>query len=117
MAARDAMANAVARYTVALVPAAGPTIGSGVLVSDGTDLFVATAQHVAIALDLNDLRCIPKPPRPVSVIERRDERYRYLVRPDLATTVAFRLQVRSALEDASADVALLRLHGPPTAIR
>jgi hypothetical protein len=113
LAARAAMANAVARYTVALVPAKGPTIGTGVLVSDGTNLFVATAHHVAEALDLADLRCIPKPPRPVNMIEHPDERYRHVVRPDLADTVAFRLPVADVLGDETADIALLRLPGRP----
>ncbi|HLW60644.1 MAG TPA: trypsin-like peptidase domain-containing protein [bacterium] len=117
MAVRDGMANAVARYAVALVPATGPTIGSGVLVSHGTDLFVATAEHVADALDLDDIRCIPKPPQPVNIIEHRDERYRHLIRPDLADTVAFRLPVANVLADAAADVALLRLNGHPAEFR
>ena len=42
-------------------------MGSGVLVSRGTDLFVATAHHVTEVPDPDDLHCIPKPPRPINM--------------------------------------------------
>jgi len=113
LAVRDAMANVVARYTVALVPAKGPTMGSGVLVCDGANLFVATAKHVADALDLDNVRCVPKTRSPVRILEHRDERRRILRRPDLASAVAFRLPVAEALKDATSDVALLWLNARP----
>jgi hypothetical protein len=57
-ALRDGMANIVNRYTVALVLEKG--LASGVLVSHGSRMFVATAKHVVDVLNLNNPQSSPK---------------------------------------------------------
>ncbi len=110
-AVREALANFVARHTVALVFEGQPKLGTGVLVSSGDALFVATARHVAEDLPIGDVFCIPKPPGPMRVAPR-DEALRHF--DETRPGERFLLHVGDRiLSTDDSDVALLQLCDRP----
>jgi hypothetical protein len=112
-AEREAFANYVARYTVALVFEDRPELATGVLVSSEGALFVATARHVAKELPPNDVFCIPKPPGPIRVTPR-DEALRRFPATQPAERFSLHVEDRILSADESDDVALLQLRDRPT---
>lgn len=111
-AEREALANFVARYTVALVFENQPKLGTGVLTSSEGALFVATAQHLAEVLPIRDVFCIPKPPGPMRVAPR-DEALRRFEETRPGERFVLHIEDRILSTDHS-DVALLRLRDRPS---
>lgn len=111
-AVREALAGVVARYTVALVFEGEPKLGTGVLVSSQDALFVATARHVAVALPIGEILCIPKPPGAMKVAPR-DEALRRFKETRPGERFSLHVEDRILSTDSS-DVALLKLRNRPT---
>lgn len=114
MAHEAALGGILARRTVGLVPDTGLKIGTGVLVSCGEYLFVATARHyVKDELKEEDVYCLPKALGPTKILEK-DEVPEKLERGELplADRVLLPVTERILSKDGS-DVALLRLGGRP----
>jgi hypothetical protein len=102
---------------VAVVPEKGADLGTGVLVSSGGALYVATARHVAKDLQLNNIFVIPRSDAPLKIVER-DEISRHL--PKDRPIDRCRIPVEDRLmspEDEDVDVALLRLSERPEELR
>lgn len=124
LAAREGLAGIAARYTVALILPTqdehGETvdeIGSGVLVSVGDALFVATARHVAKALPPEDILCIPKPSGPMMIVPEA-EVPRRAARGEMSVSERFSLHIdERILSGDGSDVALLRLRERPPEFR
>ena|SRR5207302_1455061 len=64
----QALTEAIARHTVAIVPRRGNLLGSGVCVSYRTENFVATAAHVVKGHNLTDLTLLAKAPAPLQIM-------------------------------------------------
>jgi hypothetical protein len=67
-----ALTGHVARYTVAVVPETGPYLATGVLVSSGDALYIATARHVAEALVLDKVFVIPRSDVPLKIVKEEE---------------------------------------------
>src|SRR5205807_8411528 len=108
--AREALAGHIARYTVAVIPETRPDLGTGVLVSSGDALFVATARYVAKDLRLDKVYCIPRP-KWIKIIPREEIRRR---RSEMEPSERFRLDVEERiLSSREDDVALRRRRRRP----
>lgn len=112
-ATRVALAGAAARYTVALVLKDERSVGSGVLVSVGEALFVATARHIVTDLPPGDVYCIPMSPGPAEIVSR-EEVLRRAARGEVKAVERFLLHTEErVLSTADSDVALLQLGKRP----
>jgi hypothetical protein len=113
LAAEEALANILARFTVALIPEVGLDLGTGILVSAGAALFVATAWHVARDLPPGDVYCIPRPPAPLRIVPR-EEVMRRVERGEMEPSERFLLHVENRIRSRDgSDVALLGLRDRP----
>ncbi len=68
----QALTEAIARHTVAIVPRRGNLLGSGVCVSYKTEHFVATAAHVTKKRNLTDLTLVAKAPAPLQILRKSE---------------------------------------------
>lgn len=74
--AQVALANVLARFTVALLTEGEVDFGTGTLVAAEDAPFVATAWHVAPDLPSDDVYCVPRPHAPLRIVPREEMRRR-----------------------------------------
>jgi len=112
---RDALAGHVARYTVAIVPETGADLGTGVLLSSGNGLYIATTRHVAELLALDKVFVIPRSDSPLKIV-KEDEIAQHL--RDDRPIDRFRISIEDRFMSANdEDVAILRLRKRPEELR
>ena len=108
--AADASSEAGIRFTLALLPAEGEEIGTGVCVSFDGNLFVTTARHLVKRRDPSEILFLRRPDAPAKFLDSIPE----VLAPGQHLEYQFRLPIdRLLLSDSEDDLAALRLVGSP----